>query len=228
MSANKPSGLTIAIVTGVLTILGATSGSIIKSFSDIKLERTKLDSQLILNALKSDSLKERRDTLLFLVDAKLIANEDTSEGLKQYFEGSNPKSPPHIQPFINSGETRVLQREGKGLSNKTDIDIFVCGKDNNTVEVKDLVQSANDSLSKSMRFGVGNLKVWDGALYEEISLQELKGKTTIIMDFNHGEYADKDFIANILGGVTRLPELVFVSNKGRTTPWRVSVIVCVK
>ncbi|SIS53824.1 hypothetical protein SAMN05421760_10258 [Neptunomonas antarctica] len=42
MSTNKPSALTIAIVTGVLTIPGTASGSIIKSFADINLERTKM------------------------------------------------------------------------------------------------------------------------------------------------------------------------------------------
>ncbi|MFQ3192415.1 MAG: hypothetical protein ACI936_003567 [Paraglaciecola sp.] len=239
MSTNKPSGLTIAIVTGVLTILGAASGSIVKSFADISLERTKLDSQvmlnaleldsqLILNALKSNSLKERRDTLLFLVDANLIANDDTSEGLKQYFEGINPKSPPQIQPFINSGESRDFDRAGTNLAQKTDVDIFVCGKDNTNEEISRLIQSANEALSKSMRFGIGSLKVWDRNLYEEIPLSALKGKTTIVMDFNHGEYGEKESIENILGSVPRLPEIVFVQNNGKTTPWRVSVVVCAK
>jgi hypothetical protein len=118
MSTNKPTALTIAIVTGVLTILGAASGSIIKSFADINLERTKLDSQLILNALKSDSLIERRKTLRFLVDANLIGNEATSKSLKLYFEGSNPKPPPQIQPFINSGESRDLDQAEKNLAQK--------------------------------------------------------------------------------------------------------------
>lgn len=226
MSTNKPSGLTIAIVTGVLTIIGAASGSIIKSFSDIKLERTKLDSQLILNALKSDSPDVRRATLLFLVDAKLIANEDTSEGLRQYFEGSNPKRPPQIQPFINSGESRTLDRAGEDLPNKTDVDIFVCGKDKTNDEVKNLVRSANKALSESMHFGVGNLKVWDGALYEEISLSSLKGKTTIIKD--PIEYKEIEFIERTLGSVTGLPKVSIVPNKGDPTPWRVSVVVCAK
>ncbi|VAX09704.1 hypothetical protein MNBD_GAMMA26-1168 [hydrothermal vent metagenome] len=228
MSINKPSGLTIAIVTGVLTILGAASGSIIKSFSDISLERTKLDSQLILNALKSDSLEERRNTLLFLVDTNLIANKDTLEGLKLYLEGSNPKTPPHIQPFIYSGESRHLDRIGEKLAQKTDVDIFVCGKDNTNIESKKLVQNANEELSASMHFGVGNLKVWDKTLYEEIPLSALKGKTTVVMDFDHSEFGEKELLSKILDNIPRLPKSVFVKNKGKTTPWRVSVILCAK
>jgi len=226
MAARKPSGLTIAIVTGVLTVTGAASGSIIKSFADIKLERTKLDSQLILNALKSDSLKERRDTLLFLVDASLIANKDTSEGLKQYFEGENPKSPPHIMPFINSGESMPLERAGEKLAQKTDVDIFVCGKDKTNEEVKNLVKSANEALSKSEHFGTGKLKVWDNVLYKEISLPKLKGKTTVVMDNSLGESRERGALASILGKVSGLPNVEFMQNKGAKTPWRVSVIIC--
>ena len=228
MSNGKPSGLTIAVVTGVLTILGAASGSIIKSFADIRLERTKLDSQLILNALKSESLEERRGTLLFLVDAHLIANKDTVEGLKQYFEGSNPKSPPQIQPFVRSGESIPLARAGENLAQKTDVDIFVCGKDNENEKVRNIVRETNQALSKSRYFGVGNLKVWDGKLYEEISLAALKGKTTIIMDFDHGEYEERETIASVLNSVSNLPESKFVKNKGKESPWRVSIVICSK
>jgi len=228
MSGSKPSGLTIAIVTGVLTILGAASGSILKSYSDIRLERTKLDSQLILNALKSDSLKERRNTLLFLVDAKLIANKETADGLKLYFEGSNPKPPPQIRPFISSGESVPLARDGENIAHKTDIDIFVCDKDNTNDKVRKMINAINNALNKSTNYGTGNLKIWDGDLYKEIPLSELKGKTTIIMDFNHGEYGERAGISSILDSVFQLPERSFVQNKGKETPWRISVVVCLK
>lgn len=228
MLNSKPSGLTIAIVTGILTIIGAASGSIIKSYADIALERTKLDSQLILKALKSDSLEVRRDALLFLVDANLITNENTAKGLKLYFEGSNPKSPPQIKTFIRSGDSMPLPRVGDNLAQKTDVDIFVCGKDNTNNKVKDIISKTNIVLSDSMIFGTGKLKVWDGDLYEEISLSELRGKTTIIMDFKHGEYGERKSISRILDSVPQLPERVFVENQGKVTPWRVSIVICLK
>ena len=48
------------------------------------------------------------------------------------------------------------------------------------------------------------------------------------MDFNHGEYGERESIASILDSVSHLPESVFVQNKGKETPWRVSLIVCAK
>lgn len=224
MSTNKPSALTLAMVTGVLTILGATSGSILKSFSDIKVERTKLDSQLLLHALNQDSADSRRGVLKFLVEAKLIANKDTVAGLEGYLNGETEI--PQIQPFLKSGESRELVREGENLAGKTDIDIFRCGKDKTNKKINDLVASANEAIDKSGYFGRGREAVWDKNLYNEIPLKDLTGKTTVIMDFNHDEIEMKRDLERILGNVPGIPKIKTVDNTGAETAWRVSVILC--
>ena len=224
MSTNKPSALTLAIVTGALTILGATSGSILKSFSDIEVERTKLDSQLLLHALNQDSADSRKSVLKFLVDAKLIANKDTVAGLEIYLKGE--KEIPQIQPFLKSGESRELVRKGENLAEKTDIDIYRCGKDQSNKKINDLVASANEAIDKSGSFGRGREAVWDKSLYKEIPLKDLTGKTTVIMDSDHDEIKMKKELRRILGSVPGIPEIKTVDNTGAETAWRVSVILC--
>jgi hypothetical protein len=224
MSTNKPSALTLAIVTGALTILGATSGSILKSFSDIEVERTKLDSQLLLHALNQDSADSRRSVLKFLVDAKLIANKDTEAGLEIYLNGK--EEIPQIKPFLKSGESRELVRKGEDLARKTDIDIYRCGKDKTNKKINDLVASANEVIDKSGSFGRGREAVWDEDSYDEIPLKDLTGKTTVIMDFKHDEFKMKEGLEKILGDVPGIPKIKTVDNTGDETAWRVSVILC--
>lgn len=216
----------IAVISGVLTIAGATTGSIIKSFSDIELERAKLDSQLILNAIKEDSIEQRRESLRFLVEANLIGNQETKDGLKKYFSGSAPLSPPKITPFVGSNQSIPLNRTGQELANKTDVDIFVCGKDKNKSSAKKLVNLINTAINNYGGFGAGNLKTWENDLYKEIPLSKLTGKTTVVMDRYHPEYTERFKVATLLGAVPNLPKVVFVNNSGKVSPWRISIIVC--
>jgi len=226
MSSEKSTGLWIAIVTGMLTVLGAAIGSTIKSVGDIRLERAKLDSQLILNALAPPNVEERRAALQFLVQSTLIKDEDTRRGLRKYFEGESPKAPPQLRPFIESGTSRVLTPQSQEVSKNTDVDLFVCGKDKADKRIEKQILEVHSSLRDTNHFGTSKLKVWDGGLYDEVSLAELSGSTTIIVDQKHAESNEVSRLKDIITSVTGLPPVKEVANRGILTEWRISIVIC--
>lgn len=226
MSGEKSIGLWIAIITGMLAILGAAVSSTVKSMGDIRLERTKLDSQLILNALASPDMENRRASLQFFVDSKLIRDEETTRGLREYFEGESPKAPPQIRAFIESGTSRVLTSQSAKVSANTDIDLFVCGKDKANNNIKEVMMKLHSSLRNTGQFGASNLKVWDGSLFDEVPLSELRGKTTIIVDTNHAENNEVPKLKDVINSVPGIPGVEVVGNRGNLTQWRISIVVC--
>lgn len=226
MQDEMTKSIRVAVVSGIFAVSAAFVGAAMQGYAEIKLERTKLDSKLILKALDSQSLEQRRGSLEFLVDADLIDSSATKAGLRKYFEGDNPKAPPRIEPFIQSGERKVLTERSKVNAMKTDVTFFVCDKDKNDRQVEGLIAQANSVLGATGNSGQVDLKVWGGELYKEIPLAKLKGATTIVLDQEHPEYQEHTSIKAALASVSGLPAMKIAPNAGEPTPWRVSIIVC--
>lgn len=216
----------VAVVTGVLGIVAAVIGAVVNSYAEIKLERTKLDSKLILKVLDEESIEQRKRSIEFLVDADLIDSSATKEGLKQYIGKDATKELPRIKPFIESGERQVLTERNEVNASKTDISFFVCDKDKDNQQVKTLITQANDALSAKGGAGQVDLKVWGDGLYDEIPLNQLQGYTTLVLDQDHPEYQQGPNLKSTLAGVSGLPPVKIVANSGAQTPWRVSIIIC--
>lgn len=219
--ADASKGLWVTLISGFLAIAGVGA----KGVADLYLERARLDSQLIINSLGSPSMEARRESLRLLVDARLIANEETREGLKQYFEGDAPREPPQVAPFIQSGERVSLTAPTEENASRTDIDIFICGSAKTNPEARALVQDLHRTLEGSGRYGRITLKVWDGSLYDEVSESELKGAITLIYDAGHGEVGEVAGLQGLLEPVEALP-VRLVTNAGQSTPWLLSLVVC--
>ena len=222
-SGNK--GLWTAAITGILAIAGAAAGALFQGMAEINLEKTRLDSQLILNALSSESLEARRASLRFLVGTNLIRDLETRDGLRKYFEGDDPKDPPRWSP-LSTGESRTLNERTAENAANTDVDFFVCGKDKSNPAAYQTILRAEQALRAVGGFGESKFKVWDGALYQELSLQTLVGRTTVILDMQHPEAAERERLQQAFADVEGLPPLSFVANRGAISAWRVSVILC--
>lgn len=219
--ADTSKGLWVTLVSGFLAIAGVGA----KGMADLYLERARLDSQLIIEALGSPSVDSRRESLRLLVDARLIANEETREGLKQYFEGEAPREPPQVAPFIQSGERVNLTPSTEENASRTDIDLFICGSVKMRMEAKALVQDLHRTFEDSSRYGRIALKVWDGSLYEELPESELKGAATLVYDAEHGEVDEVEGLQDLLEPLVGLPVRA-VANAGPSTPWLLSLVVC--
>lgn len=219
--ADASKGLWVTLVSGFLAIAGVGA----KGVADLYLERARLDSQLIIGALGSPSAESRQEALRLLVDARLIANEDTRQGLKLYFEGDAPREPPQVTSFIQSGERVNLAPATPTNASRTDIDLFVCGSARTSLEAQALVENMHRTLDGTGRYGRIALKVWDGALYEELPESELKGAVTLIYDAGHGEAGELEGLRGQLAPVSGLP-LREVPNAGPSTPWLLSLVVC--
>lgn len=218
-------GLWIAVITGILAIAGTAAGALFQGMAEVSLEKTRLDSKLILNALASNSLQARRASLRFLVVTNLINDEDTRDGLRRYFEGDNPTDPPQWSP-LSSAESRTLTARTAHNASKTDVDFFLCGRDKNNRTLHLASVQAAEALRTAGGFGESKFKVWDGGLYRELPLRTLQGYTTVVLDMQHPEAEERERLQQILSGVDGLPPVQFVANRGEESAWRVSVIVC--
>ncbi|MEJ2310524.1 MAG: hypothetical protein P8Z78_14630 [Gammaproteobacteria bacterium] len=222
MSEGTNGKLWAIILTGAFALAGTVVGGWLEARSKISLERTKLDSSIISLALSQKTEKERRDFLEFLVATNLIKDDGTKEGLKGYFEGPDAKSPPFIAPDTN---TPLTERTPENTQN-TDIDFFVCSKDLNNPNIINLVRESHSAISNRGDFGESIYKEWGNTLYNEVAESELAGKVTVIMDFDHPEYGERQKIENRLKSVANQLPLSFLDNRGALSPWRISVIFC--
>lgn len=222
MPEDKNKAVWITVVTGLLALFGTILGGVINGFADIKLERAKLDSQLILGALESDSITTRRESLEFLVETHLIEDKTKRMGIKKYFEGDTPKQPPIMKPFIRSGENQILTPRTQDNAQRIDVTIFVCGKQTTSVAIGTKIKDINAKLAASGNFGLSELKVWEGQLYDEIPLNQLDNKVTLVLDYHHPEFGEYGTFESALKPVP----LNLVRNPGPETPWRASLIVC--
>jgi len=210
------------ILTGAFALAGTVVGSWLEAQSKITLERTKLESSIISLALSQKTEKERRDFLEFLVVTNLIKDDATKEGLKGYFEGPDAKSPPFIAPETN---TPLTERTPENTQN-TDIDFFVCSKDFKNSKIIKLVKESHSAISNKGDFGESIYKEWGNNLYKEVTESELKGKVTVIMDFDHPEYGERQKIENRLQSVSNQLPVSYLDNRGELSRWRVSVVFC--
>ncbi|SEK79013.1 hypothetical protein [Halomonas daqiaonensis] len=222
MAGDASKGLWVTLVSGFLAIAGIGA----KGLADLHLERARLDSQLIISALGSSSEESRRETLRLLVDARLIADEQTREGLKQYFEGTSPRTPPQVASFIQSGERVTLTPTTEANANKTDIDLFVCGSAKNSESAEALIDRVHQALNESGEFGRIALKVWEGNLYQEAPESILQGFSTMIVDAGHAESGQVPLMESALSHVSELPPVKVLNNPGPSTPWLISLVLC--
>jgi hypothetical protein len=100
MSEAIKSTITTVLVTGLLALLGTVGGGVIKGFWDKQLADQKLNSNLVMKALESDSPSERLASLEFMVQTRLIKDREIEEAVLKYIE--HKKAKPEDIPQIRS------------------------------------------------------------------------------------------------------------------------------
>lgn len=99
MSEGTQSAITTVLVTGLLALFGTIGGGIIKGYWDKQLADQKLNSSLVMKALESDSASERLASLEFMVQTKLIKDEDIEKAVTSYIDDkkASPEQIPQIK-----------------------------------------------------------------------------------------------------------------------------------
>jgi hypothetical protein len=108
----------------------------------------------------------------------------------------------------------------------TDFSLFVCEAAAGDPEAQRIADATLGVLEGLQARGEVSVQTWGGALYEEISLDELRGKLTIVVDRDHPERMELARIREALANRPGLPPVAVVDNRGEETPWRISLIVC--
>ena len=103
MSSNNKTTAAI-LFPGLFALLGTVAGGVIKGYWDNELAKEKLHSELILKAMESDSAQERLDSLSFMVDVKILNNQEVEEAIRVYVSKNedNTENVPQISSSANS------------------------------------------------------------------------------------------------------------------------------
>lgn len=224
MSDGGNGAIWAAVTAGVLAILGSAIGSVFQGYSNVQLEKAQLESRLILKALEPDDPEQRRNTLRFLVNTQLIRDPDIVAGLDAYTREEAPRSLPQVRAVGTSQQAFVPRDEAD--AGKTDVDLFLCGKHSGNRTVQVLREKLAKLMIDSGRFGHIAAKIWDGALYKEIPVEQLSGRITIVADLDHPEVAVAERIASTVDALGLLDPVAVVDNPGAPSPWRISVVLC--
>jgi hypothetical protein len=81
------------IVSGLFALAGAFVGGAMTGYSNVKLAKQKLNSDLVLRALESNSPDERLQALQFMSRTNLISDESIREGVLTYTRDSGDSIP---------------------------------------------------------------------------------------------------------------------------------------
>jgi hypothetical protein len=106
----------------------------------------------------------------------------------------------------------------EGDPRRTDFDVFMCDQKD-----EKLAENVVEKLEAS---NVGNIRISLWNKFEEYSMDELKGKTTVIVDASHPEVGELPQLKKLIGAIPNIPQIVEAPNKGPVTRWRISVVLC--
>jgi|GEM_PF-1126418 len=106
MSENNSQVVSTLLITGLLAILGTVTGEVLKGYWSTKLADKDFQSKLILDALKSDGIEERKQALEFLVTTNLIFDSKIRKGISKSIEDGN------VPQFKSDGFSTVSSTPG--------------------------------------------------------------------------------------------------------------------
>ncbi|WDD96782.1 hypothetical protein [Thalassomonas actiniarum] len=111
MSEEPKSTISTLLITGLIALMGTIGGGLIKGYWDKQLADQKLNSDLVMKALESEVASERLETLAFMINTKLIKDEEIGVAVLSYLEEKkdSPEDIPQMRPNI----TMMNMEEGQ-------------------------------------------------------------------------------------------------------------------
>jgi hypothetical protein len=211
------------LITGLLAILGTVAGGVIKGYWDTSLAERKFQSDLVMKALESDVESERIKSLKFMIETQLISDTEIRRGLDEYMK-KHPGTVPHFRPAPQSFSQGIVVPYTQETMQFTDFDVFVCQESEQDEEAKKAADRVTDALKGAGSVGQIRRRTWD--FYDEVSIDDLKDKLTIIYDEGHGETQELPRLRRIFREFGDLPPLQELPNQGEETGWIISIVLC--
>jgi hypothetical protein len=171
-----------------------------------------------------------RQLKILLTLVQTLPKSDYSDALLNVLADSTDKeikqqASNELKDRLSSGTEWVYKPSTKETEIYPDYDIFICEPAISNSTTDRLLISILNSFDKSKRIGSIRIKKWDNL--SEFSLQELSRKTTVLIDKNHDEKKDAETIINeIVTNVKDLPPVNYQDNRGKRSPWRISIVIC--
>jgi hypothetical protein len=198
------------------------------------LEKQSADLNFRLNlfdrASKSVFDNNEKQLRILLALVKSLPKSDYSDALLNVLAESadreiKQQATNELKARFSGGAEWVYRPSNKETAKYPDYDIFICEPAVSNSTTDRLLTSVLTTFDESKRIGSIRVKKWENL--SEFSLQELSGKITVITDKNHDEKKDAETIINkIMTNVKDIPPVNYQDNRGKSSPWRISIVVC--
>jgi hypothetical protein len=221
-SSASPSQLGAVLIAGLLALFGKIAGGILKGRLDNQLADKKFQTDLVMKALEPAKQEERINSLRFLIDTNLISDPVICNGVKSYLKEKSNVVPQFKAPLGTYTPSIVVPSTPETIG-FTDFNVYVCKKEWSNPAAQALAHSVIGALSIAGQVGQFKLLPWSA--YEEVPLEKLRNKLTIIYDKGRGEERELERLRLLLGK-DKFPEIQPLENTGKPSPWLLSVIVC--
>lgn len=243
----KAAAVIVSLLTLVLNVQTYFSNEKLKRIELLQVEQKQVLEQqkLLLDKQSADfnfrlnlfdraaaSVKENNEKQLkiLLVLVQSLPKSDYSDSLLNILADSSVKeirqqAVDTLKSRLSGGSEWVYRPSDPNISKFTDYDIFICDSaiSNSTADI--LLKSVLESFKSIDRTGSIRVKKWEKL--SEFFSQELSGKTTVITDKNYPEKSDAERIINaIKTKVKDLPPVNYQDNRGESSPWRISIVLC--
>lgn len=193
--------------------------------NQMKANRAKMSSQIYQNLSQSDadyplpiamSDLEQYYQAGTLAGALASATQDSARLARQ-------------QEFIADKKKeeglRVVQGYAAETNQYTDIRFFTCVGPQGA-GYSEQVSLINEAAQLIRSRQTGHIDYGPWRAFDELSQNDLKGKITIVVDAGHPERTEGERYAGYLKVLTGSTPVVVTSNRGKQTPWMLSIIVC--
>jgi hypothetical protein len=243
----KAAAVVVSFLTLILNVQTYFSNEKLKKIEILQNEQKQLleEQKLLLDKQSADfnfrldlfdraaaSVKENneRQLKILLALVQSLPKSDYSDSLLNILTDSSVKTirQEAVETLISrirGGAEWVYRPSTPKISGFTDYDIFICDSAISNSTTDTLLTSVLESFDNIDRTGSIRVKKWEKL--SEFSSQELSGKTTVITDKNHPEKSDAERIINaIKTKVKDLPPVNYQDNRGESSPWRISIVLC--
>jgi hypothetical protein len=243
----KAAAVVVSLLTLVLNVQTYFSNEKLRKIELLQEEQKRLLEQqkLLLDKQSADfnfrlnlfdraaaSVKENneRQLKILLALVQSLPKSDYSDSLLNILTDSSVReirqqAVDTLKSRFRGGAEWVYRPSNPSISGFTDYDIFICDSAISNSTADTLLTSVLESFNNIDRTGSIRVKKWESI--SEFSNQELSGKTTIITDKNHPEKSDAERIINaIKTKVQNLPPVNYQDNRGQSSPWRISIVLC--
>ena len=199
-SKDNSQGIVVLLVTGLLTIITTVVGEVLKGYWSTQLADKDFHSKLVLDALKSNNLEERKSSLQFLVTTNLITDPNLRSGITQSIQNNNIPRFISYDSFDSSGISSVPSAKQQVINKNPTLkssNLALVGLKVRSGDIIDAITPIFAEITPNLGFGKKEEGERIGGAGGSETLLEKEGYIITGINLERGNYFGRDEVIHI-------------------------------